>query len=271
MLDGIYQSVIIYFFTSYAYASVSARSDGYDVGMFEFSTTMAVASVMIVNAFNGLNTRAWTVWVWFSVSIGVVLVWLYTAIYSVIKPTTFYTKAYGNTHFLFRSAYFWFCIPLVFFLALLPRVLAKQLRLMERPNDIDIMRAIRKEHPNLDIANDPQLGGRFKDGNEQFVSPRGSMETDRQSMRPRPSMQSNHFTNHSIGSRVDMSTGLRSTGNRGFDFSAEEGGVAIRRMQSNISERQRSRIDVSNDGTKRKSLHFPGLRRSTWGKKPVTP
>jgi hypothetical protein len=39
---------------------------------------MVVATVMAVNAFNGMNTRAWTGWVWFAVSIGVVLVWAYT-------------------------------------------------------------------------------------------------------------------------------------------------------------------------------------------------
>ena len=41
------------------------------------------------------------------------------------------------------------------------------------------------------------------------------------------------------GSRTDMSTGQRSI-NRGFNFSAEENGVAIRRMQTNLSERQQS-------------------------------
>lgn len=39
---------------------------------------MVVATVMAVNAFNGLNTRAWTGWVWFAVTIGVILVWAYT-------------------------------------------------------------------------------------------------------------------------------------------------------------------------------------------------
>ena len=38
------------------------------------------------------------------------------------------------------------------------------------------------------------------------------------------------------GSRTDMSTGLREA-NRGFDFAAEENGVAMQRMQSHLSER----------------------------------
>lgn len=36
-------------------------------------------------------------------------------------------------------------------------------------------------------------------------------------------------------SRTDMATGLRSV-HRGFDFAQEEGGVEMRRMQSNLSE-----------------------------------
>ncbi|KAG8217698.1 hypothetical protein J3R82DRAFT_5854 [Butyriboletus roseoflavus] len=40
-------------------------------------------------------------------------------------------------------------------------------------------------------------------------------------------------------SRTDMSTGVRSV-HRGFDFATEEGGVAMRRMQSNLSERRQS-------------------------------
>jgi len=42
---------------------------------------------------------------------------------------------------------------------------------------------------------------------------------------PRPSMQ---------GSQIDMSTGVRSP-SRGYSFAQEEYGVAMRRMQSNLS------------------------------------
>ncbi|CCO26377.1 phospholipid-translocating ATPase [Rhizoctonia solani AG-1 IB] len=245
MLDGIYQSAVIFFFIFYAYMSTSARTDGYDIGMYEFSTTMVIATVMAVNAFNGLNTRAWTGWVWFAVTIGVVLVWAYTAIYSLIRPAAFYTPAYGNTYYLFRSAYFWFGIPIAFCLALAPRYIAKTLRLIEFSNDIDIMRIIRARDPNVDVVNHPKLGGHFA---EQEAEVRASAD----SYPPRRT-HSRQPTLHSLGSRTDMSTGMRSTGNRGFDFSAEEGGVAIRRMQSNISERHRARLEgLSDDEDDRK-------------------
>jgi len=38
-------------------------------------------------------------------------------------------------------------------------------------------------------------------------------------------------------SRTDMATGMTSV-DRGFDFATEEGGVAMQRMQTNLSERR---------------------------------
>lgn len=42
------------------------------------------------------------------------------------------------------------------------------------------------------------------------------------------------------GSRTDMATGVRAV-HRGFDFAQEEGGVAIQRIQTNLSERRSER------------------------------
>lgn len=39
---------------------------------------MAIAAVMAANLFNGLNTTAWTGWIWFATFLGVVLIWIYT-------------------------------------------------------------------------------------------------------------------------------------------------------------------------------------------------
>jgi phospholipid-translocating ATPase len=78
MLDAIGQSAIVFFFTTYAYALTTSRSDGYEIAMYEYSATMVLASVIIVNLFNGLNTAAWTGWVVFAVSFGIVLVWAFT-------------------------------------------------------------------------------------------------------------------------------------------------------------------------------------------------
>jgi len=48
-------------------------------------------------------------------------------------------------------------------------------------------------------------------------------------------------------SRTDMSTGMRSAGHRGFDFSTEENGVAMKRMQTNLSERRQSSRSLASE------------------------
>lgn len=45
---------------------------------------------------------------------------------------------------------------------------------------------------------------------------------------------------HFNRSMTDMSLGGAQISNRGFDFAAEEGGVHLRRVQSNLSERRKS-------------------------------
>jgi phospholipid-translocating ATPase len=42
---------------------------------------MVIAAVVVVNAFHGISTSAWTSWVWFAITIGVILIWLYTVSY----------------------------------------------------------------------------------------------------------------------------------------------------------------------------------------------
>ena len=78
MIEGIIQSVIIFFFCYYAYDKVTTRPDGYDVYIYEMSTTMVVASVTACNLFNGLNIHSWTWWIVFGVFIGIFLIWAFT-------------------------------------------------------------------------------------------------------------------------------------------------------------------------------------------------
>ncbi|KAI0647599.1 phospholipid-translocating P-type ATPase [Trametes meyenii] len=222
MFDGIVQSAIIFFLVLYTYRSTSSRPDGYDIYQYEFSTTMAIAAVMAANLFNGLNTHVWTGWIFFAVALGIVLVWAYTAIYSVIAPGWFPTPIFGNDHYLFRSAYFWFSIVLVTVLALLPRYIAKAYKLVFAPSDLDRARWIHKIDPTHDFSKD-RHGGLA----EVSVSHRRKHSLGR------------HRPHLFHASRTDMSTGMRSV-NRGFDFATEENGIAMQRMQSHLSERHQA-------------------------------
>ncbi|KAI0766330.1 phospholipid-translocating P-type ATPase [Trametes elegans] len=227
MLDGIVQSALIFFLILYAYRTTSSRSDGYDVYLYEFSTTMVISAVTAANLFNGLNTYVWTGWIFFAVFLGIVLVWGYTAVYSALSPSTILTLVYGNDHFLFESAYFWFCVLLAVTLSLLPRYVAKAYKLAFAPNDLDRARWLHKIDPTHDFSKD-------KHGGLVGVTISGSGV--RKSRQARLSRYRPHLFH---GSRTDMSTGMRSV-NRGFDFATEENGVAMQRIQSHLSERHQA-------------------------------
>lgn len=192
------------------------------------------------------------------------------AIYSVVKPSFFATGAFGNDHYLFHSAYFWLCLPITIIFALLPRYLAKAYKFGYMPDDIDIVRWNHAAHPERDIGKDAYYDTPL----QALTGPRSSAsihhETPRSgSVRPmsiaesvvtveagRPSMSLR------AGSRTDMSTGLASV-HRGFDFATEEGGVAMRRIQTNLSERRASSRNLPlPEAPERKASRIFSLRRN---------
>lgn len=153
-------------------------------------------------------------------------------IYNLIKPGWFSTVIYGNNHFLFGSAYFWLCIPLTVCLALAPRYLFKAWKFGYRPNDVDILRYIAKKEPHRDLAHDALY---FRHDLDHLKRPTESTTPSRRASL----MASRTSLDLPTASRTDMSTGIRST-HRGFNFAMEENGVAMRRMQTNLSERRQS-------------------------------
>lgn len=255
LLDGAYQSLVIFFMILFAYATTSARSDGYDVRLLEFSTVMAIVGVMTVNMFTGLCATAWTWWMFGLVFIGIVLVWGFTIIYNFVSPGYAVTALYGNNYFLFTSAYYWLLLPFTIILSLAPRYIAKAYKFGYAPDDIDIVRWIRKKHPLLDLANDSRahLGvGLFamKGHHRRVSSVPGSGRSSRAAQRVSTISRADSVTTIELtrpvrasmdlrnASRTDMSTGVVSV-DRGFDFATEEGGgVMMKRMQSNLSEKR---------------------------------
>jgi phospholipid-translocating ATPase len=250
---------------------------------------MVISAVTIANLFNGLNTNVWTGWVFFAVFIGIALVLLYTvsisfdlnpsgsdavtqliqAVYNSISPGWFVTPVWGNNTFLWPSAYFWFCLPLTICLALAPRYLAKAWKFGFAPDDFDIMRYISKKEPGRDIARDAQLGGGLKAMQRPGLSRRSSRTDSIVS-----GIGGRSSLDHRQASRTDMSTGERLM-ERGFDFSTEEQGVAMRRMQTSLSElRHSSRnlaAQVPQDQPKKKQHHIFSVGRGFLRRKSPTP
>lgn len=299
---------MIFFFITFTYATVSARKDGYDVRLYEFSTVQAIVGVMVVDLFTGLCATAWTWWMFGLVFVGIVLVWLYTVstlpapsksfvtaiqiIYDLISPGYAVTFLYGNDYFLFTSAYFWLSLPLTIILSLAPRYIYKAYKFIFSPDDVDAVRWIRKTQPSLDIARDSQahLGiglSVMKKHRRASLIP-ASGRSSRADRRTSAISRADSVTTIEItrpvldlrnASRTDMSTGIVSV-ERGFDFATEEGGgVMMKRMQSNLSEkrlsstRNLSRSEGSSKGKESSTLGHGfslrrGLKRGLLARKP---
>lgn len=100
-------------------------------------------------------------------------------------------------------------------------MIAKAYKFIFNPSDIDRVRYLHKLNPEHDFTRDREQGG------VEYI--KRSVSTSRGVRR-----KSLIHRGPRMGSRTDMATGTR-TQNTGFDFSMEENGVALRRLQSNLS------------------------------------
>ncbi|KAN0065109.1 hypothetical protein ACQY0O_001606 [Thecaphora frezii] len=227
VVEGVYQSVVLYFFVAYSYDMTTARNDGYDIDLYEWSATMLVASVFIANLFTGLDVRAWTWFMVLGVFFGPVIIAIFVPIYSAFKPSAFSTQSYGNNHYNYQSIQYYALSLFTIVLCLLPRLVFKHLRQVYYPTDIDVLRYVDQKDPNHDFYNDPAIIDRKKSA--EYES--GAASTvEAQPSHPSTSVPGwDGITMHQLqptASRAssrhyDMLTGLERP-NRGFTFSADE-------------------------------------------------
>ncbi|CAG8534453.1 2443_t:CDS:10 [Funneliformis mosseae] len=116
-LDGIWQSLVVYFTFNYIYSLSTniTSADGTPAGTIEFSTAVAVTVVVIANLFIGFNTYYWT------------------------------CPILGIGQQLFSDVVFWFGMLFAIFVAGLPRYFVLFLKQWWYPDDLDIVRQIRKK------------------------------------------------------------------------------------------------------------------------------
>lgn len=163
----------------------------------------------------------------------------------MVPPSYAVTATYGNDYFLFASAAFWLLLPITLFLSLAPRFIFKGYKAGYLPDDIDIVRAIRKKDPFHDFSqdHDARLGIALHNMRKHqrvestpIPSGRASRASSLSTIEPiGPHMR--HSIDVRCASRTDIPTGIVSV-DRGFNFSVEEQGVAMRRIQTNLSERR---------------------------------
>ncbi|POW11846.1 hypothetical protein PSTT_04947 [Puccinia striiformis] len=156
-LQGIYQGSVCFFLITFAYDSTSARNDGFDVSMNEFSTVVIIAIIIACNFFHGIDQSIWNWWLLTFVLIGPTLIVLYTVVYSAVKPNWIWTASYGNNHFFWPSAYFWLGLLITVVLSLGPHYLFKYYQEMYYPNDLQILKYVHKHDPDHDFQEDEQM------------------------------------------------------------------------------------------------------------------
>ncbi|THH16206.1 hypothetical protein EW146_g4397 [Bondarzewia mesenterica] len=138
MLDGLYQSAVVYFITYAAWSlgpATSWNGKGID-SLSDFGTTVSVAAIFAANCYVGINTQYWTVITWVIVlgSSIVMLIWI--VIYSFFESFDFINEVVV----LFGGVTFWATVILSVMIALAPRFLVKFLTTTYMPQDSDIVR-----------------------------------------------------------------------------------------------------------------------------------
>ncbi|KAK5131718.1 hypothetical protein LTR08_000607 [Meristemomyces frigidus] len=139
MIDGLYQSIICFFFTYLVFAPATFNTEnGRVVSDYKrMGVYIAIPAVTVVNVYLLLNTYRWDWFMLLITSISILLVWLWTGVYTAFTAGfTFYDAAPQ----VLGALSFWATFMLTVILCLLPRFAAKAFQKIYMPRDVDIVR-----------------------------------------------------------------------------------------------------------------------------------
>ncbi|KAH9913676.1 phospholipid-transporting ATPase 1 [Epithele typhae] len=138
MLDGLYQSAVVFFIPYFIWqVGIATSWNGRTIeSLSDFGTTVSVAAIICANTYVGLNTHYWTVITWIIVfgSSLIMLAWI--AIYSLFESSDFVDEVV----ILFGDVTFWGAVLLSVIIALGPRFFIKYFKSTYMPLDKDIIR-----------------------------------------------------------------------------------------------------------------------------------
>ncbi|KAG0701867.1 hypothetical protein DFH29DRAFT_924776 [Suillus ampliporus] len=145
MLDGLYQSAVVFFIPYLVWQlglAVSYNGKGID-SLSDFGTTVAVAAIFAANTYVGMNTHYWTSITWIAVVGSSLVMILWIVIYSFLPVNTFFSSTDGfvnEVEILFSNVIFWTTVVFSVLVALAPRFLIKFFKSTYMPLDKDIVR-----------------------------------------------------------------------------------------------------------------------------------
>jgi phospholipid-translocating ATPase len=139
MIDGLYQSVISFYFTYFMFDTATfASSDGLNINDYKrLGVYIVNPIVIVVNVYILINTYRWDWFMLLITAISILLVFAWTGIYTLFTAGfTFYgagTQVYGQLSF-------WAVLLLTVITCLLPRFAIKSFQKIYLPYDVDIVR-----------------------------------------------------------------------------------------------------------------------------------
>lgn len=139
MLDGLYQSVICFYFTYLLFAPATFNTDsGRNVNDYKrMGVYIAHPVVIAANTYVLLNTYRWDWFMLLITGISILLIFVWTGAYtSFTAGFTFYEAAPE----VYGSLSFWATLMLTVILCLLPRFAIKAFQKIYMPRDVDIVR-----------------------------------------------------------------------------------------------------------------------------------
>ncbi|KAJ3194579.1 hypothetical protein HK101_002390 [Irineochytrium annulatum] len=185
--EALYQSLVIYYFSCLSTSGGAEDRLGFHYDKDELGTTIAFATIIIVNFYNGVNTSYWP-WMTFAgiaASLGIWVAYVLSYASSVVNPT------YGQQEMLLSQPQFFLIVLISVFGALMPRILRKFIQQYFFPTDTDIISEYQKYHKTvggarLDLENYTTFDG-VNEPDEQQSSPPTSSEVS-----PLPRVNSDH-------------------------------------------------------------------------------
>ncbi|KIM51232.1 hypothetical protein SCLCIDRAFT_33615 [Scleroderma citrinum Foug A] len=145
MLDGLYQSAVVFFIPYLAWSlglATSWNGRGID-SLADFGTTVAVGAIFAANTYVGMNTNYWTFITWIVVIGSSLVMILWVVIYSYLPPNNFFTSTgmfVDEIEILFGNLMFWSTVVFSVLVALAPRFVYKYAQSTYWPLDKDIVR-----------------------------------------------------------------------------------------------------------------------------------
>ncbi|KOS19938.1 Phospholipid-transporting ATPase DNF1 [Escovopsis weberi] len=139
MLDGIYQSVMVFFIPYFLFSSINSVSM---TGMnnedrYRFGAYVAHPAVFTINAYILINTYRWDWLMLLIVAISDLFIFFWTGVYTSFTSSDQFYKAAGQ---IYGEATFWATFVIVPVICLFPRFAIKSLQKVFFPYDVDIIR-----------------------------------------------------------------------------------------------------------------------------------